>query len=141
VIDYKDYPSTWKTEIVPRIRARAGEVLDESGKVVVEAKCEWCGVPNHQKGARDRFGEWHTEDAIKNMNSSQGYDLFGDYPKIIAIVLTTAHLDHDKENHQVADDRFSALCQKCHLNYDRPHHLEVQRENRERKKGPTLFDL
>ena len=35
------------------------------------------------------------------------------------VVLTVAHLDHDPENWEVTDDRLKALCQKCHLAYDR----------------------
>jgi hypothetical protein len=140
MIDYSKYPANWKTEIVPRIKARAGEVLDAAGKIVVEAKCEWCHVPNHETGARDRFGVWREENAIHGMNSGQGMDCYGEFPKMVTIVLTTAHLDHDKENHEVTDDRLAALCQRCHLNYDRTHHLEVQKANRERRKGPTLFD-
>lgn len=140
MIDYKEYPANWKTEIVPRIKARAGEVLDTDGKIVAEAKCEWCHVTNHERGARDRFGKWHTETAIENMNSGQGMDLFTEFPKFITIILTTAHLDHDKLNHDVSDDRLAALCQRCHLNHDREHHLAVQRKNRERRKGPMLFE-
>jgi hypothetical protein len=35
------------------------------------------------------------------------------------VVLTVAHLDHDPENWEVADERLKALCQKDHLSYDR----------------------
>lgn len=35
------------------------------------------------------------------------------------VILTVAHLDHDPENWEVADERLAALCQKCHLGYDR----------------------
>jgi len=35
------------------------------------------------------------------------------------VVLTIAHLDHDPENWDVKDERLAALCQKCHLAYDR----------------------
>ena len=35
------------------------------------------------------------------------------------VVLTVAHLDHDEWNHEVQDNRLAALCQKCHLTYDR----------------------
>ncbi len=35
------------------------------------------------------------------------------------VILTIAHLDHDPENWKVSDDRLKALCQKCHLSYDR----------------------
>ena len=40
------------------------------------------------------------------------------------VILTIAHLDHDVENWQVADERLAALCQKHHLGYDRWRHTE-----------------
>lgn len=36
------------------------------------------------------------------------------------VVLTVAHLDHTPEN--CADDNLEAMCQRCHLRYDRHHH-------------------
>ncbi len=38
--------------------------------------------------------------------------------KIIKVILTIAHLDHDETNWNVKDDRLKAMCQKCHLQYD-----------------------
>lgn len=38
------------------------------------------------------------------------------------VVLTVAHLDHQPENN--AEDNLAALCQKCHLDYDRQYHLQ-----------------
>ena len=38
---------------------------------------------------------------------------------LIIIILTIVHLDHDVDNHQVKDERLAALCQKCHLDYDK----------------------
>ena len=47
------------------------------------------------------------------------------------VVLTTAHVyDPAPENASLLN--LAALCQKCHLNHDRAHHLEVQAANRER---------
>lgn len=40
--------------------------------------------------------------------------------RIIRIVLTIAHLDHQPEN--CADDNLRAWCQRCHLAYDAQHH-------------------
>lgn len=59
------------------------------------------------------------------------------------VVLTVAHLGaphpdgrpgdkHDK--HDVRAENLAALCQKCHLNYDRDEHLANARETRRRKK-------
>lgn len=40
------------------------------------------------------------------------------------VVLTVAHLDHDPRNNGVEGDRpnLMAMCQRCHLTYDAPHH-------------------
>lgn len=107
-MDYTKYPRNWK-DISRRIRERDGQ------------RCKWCGVENYAIGARDRFGNWHNENDIKNMKSSTGESLFGDYPKMIKIILTVAHIDHDTTNNE--DSNLAALCQRCHLNHDRDHHL------------------
>lgn len=44
------------------------------------------------------------------------------------VVLTVAHLDHTPEN--CADDNLMAMCQGCHLSYDRDHHAETARATR-----------
>lgn len=44
------------------------------------------------------------------------------------VILTTAHLDHVPEN--CADDNLMAMCQGCHLHYDREHHAETARATR-----------
>lgn len=49
------------------------------------------------------------------------------------VVLTVAHLDHMPENCHPANLR--AMCQGCHLHYDRDHHAETRRHTR------GIFDL
>lgn len=46
-------------------------------------------------------------------------------PRRSPVVLTVAHLDHDPEHSE--DDNLLALCQACHLRYDRFHHAETRR--------------
>jgi hypothetical protein len=46
------------------------------------------------------------------------------------VVLTIAHLDHDKHNWEVSDERLRALCQACHLALDLEHHLHRRRQTR-----------
>lgn len=48
-----------------------------------------------------------------------------------AVVLTVAHLDHTPENCHPANLR--AMCQGCHLRYDRDHHAETARATRARR--------
>lgn len=40
------------------------------------------------------------------------------------VILTVAHLDHTPEN--CADENLRAMCQRCHLRYDAPHHAETR---------------
>lgn len=117
-----DYHPDWPA-ISRQIREQAGNA------------CERCGVANHAVGARDRRGEWHDETDMEGMNSTTGFSLWPDgYPKVIRIVLTVAHLcDCDKRACR-DPSHLQALCQRCHLNLDRPHHLAVQKVNREQKR-------
>ena len=64
-----------------------------------EALCEMCGIENHSSR---HYGE------------DYGY-------KVTQIVLTVAHLDQDIRNND--PDNLAALCQRCHLQWDRPWHL------------------
>ena len=111
-IDYKKYPTNWKTEIVPRILKRA------------ENKCEVCGLKN---GSIVRSGKIYTRQNGRYQYRSIWIDCDCDWIKIkpllqgvkeIYVVLTISHLDHDETNHHVSDDRLKAMCQHCHLNYD-----------------------
>lgn len=124
-IDYSKYPGTWKTEIVPKVIARAKNL------------CEECGLENHST-------VWAVKFYIKNekgkyvirqiwfrvkadaLRECKGYEL---RCKTVKVVLTIAHLDHDEENHEVSLDRLKALCQICHLRYD-----AVEKYRREKEK-------
>jgi len=99
-IDYRQYPSDWKARR-ERILRRAGQHTDCYGNFH-EARCEWCHAVNHD--IHPRTGS--------------------------IVVLTIAHLDHDKLNHDVTDDRLAALCQACHLGYDGEHHRHKRRMTR-----------
>lgn len=46
------------------------------------------------------------------------------------VILTCAHLDHTPEN--VDPDNLRALCQACHLHYDRDHHRQTRAATRRR---------
>lgn len=49
------------------------------------------------------------------------------------VVLTVAHLDHDETSADPANLR--AMCQRCHLRYDREHHAETRRARRAAASG------
>ena len=53
------------------------------------------------------------------------------------VVLTVAHLDHVPKN--CLDDNLAAMCQRCHLTYDQPHHR--QNAARRRRSQYALRDL
>ncbi len=56
------------------------------------------------------------------------------------VVLTTAHLDHTPEH--CADDNLRAMCQGCHLHYDREHHAQTAYHTRRLNKAARdLFDV
>lgn len=117
-INYKEYPPDWK-QIRERILLRA------------ENKCEFCGAPN---------GTYYTKINGKYFLLSDPLPTFftgnQDTKKI---VLTIAHLDHDHKNHLVKDERLAALCQACHLSYDRPRHIFKRKYGMEVFNQPTLF--
>lgn len=129
---YSLYPKDWN-EISRSIRE--GRARD---------RCEWCNVVNGFVGARDTRGEFHTKASIEAY-SPAGMDLLfghGRQPKYITIVLTVAHLGvphpdgKPGDKHDKADCRpenLAALCQRCHLNFDRPDHLARAAATRERK--------
>ena len=121
-IDYNQYPKNWKTEIRPKVLERANNC------------CEFCGVENHRFIHRFGKGQDDWEYYPEGM-MAENYVLDG--RKATKIILTIAHLDHDKLNHDVAIDRLRALCQKCHLQYDIKHHVS----NRINNKNKNNFKL
>jgi len=121
--NYKEYPKDWK-QIRKRILLRA------------DNKCEFCGVPNHAFIYRYGKDKW---DFMPEGREADAMALDGF--KFTKIVLTIAHLDHDKSNHGVSDDRLKALCQKCHLGYDLPRHIDNRKYGRNYRQNNLKLDL
>ncbi len=96
------YPKDWKA-ISAKIRARAGGQCECEGE---------CGLHRTHPGPR-RCIERHSEPA----RWAKG-----------RVVLTVAHLDHQPEN--CDDANLKAMCQRCHLRYDVPHHRATARQTR-----------
>ena len=63
-------------------------------------RCEWCGAKNYQP-----------------------HPLTGSI-----VVLTVAHIWQDLKYSSLLD--LAALCQRCHLNHDRPHHIRKRKQNK-----------
>lgn len=122
--DYKKYPKNWFTEIRPSVLNRA------------DNKCEECGVPNYALIFRPHKNKPDWKLWPEGMESET---LSLDGFKSVKIILTIAHLDHDKDNHEVSIDRLRAWCQRCHLRYDMNHHVANRKYGRGHKTQPTLF--
>lgn len=113
------YPANWKA-ISRRIRfERAGN------------RCEWCGVRNHA------FGRWasKTSDVFHYADAGERDTLTAEGVKVIRIVLTVAHLNHDPRDNR--EENLAALCQRHHLRLDGPQHVANARATRERRSGQT----
>ena len=114
-IDYKNYPANWKTEIRPAILARENN------------RCKFCGLENYAVGYRDELG-WH-EIECSMQGDCDAEDAEESGYRVIKIILTIAHLDHNVNNNDYSN--LAALCQKCHNNYD----IKQRVHNRSTKKG------
>jgi hypothetical protein len=131
-IDYSEYPPNWKTEIRPRIIARAGNC------------CEECKVKNHSIILREANGTWRyispTECDWIKAKMRNGYNEAGALKKMgfTKVVLTIAHLNHDKLNWDVKDDELKALCQRCHLLLDIKHHTANRKYGRNHKREAQM---
>jgi hypothetical protein len=130
-INYKLYPSNWK-----EIRARILERADN--------RCEQCKALNHDYVFRGKLGDrdvYQLADA-KVFDANDGtfitedpccVDQVGDREFATRIVLTISHTDHDISNND--DGNLKALCQRCHLKHDHPHHIANAKKTREKKMG------
>lgn len=74
-------------------------------------KCEFCGAENYQP-----------------------HPITGS-----RVVLTVAHLDHDITNNRF--NNLAALCQRCHLRLDLPHHINNRKYGRHWKKYQLKLEL
>ena len=103
------YPANWR-EISERIR------FDRADS---QCECEGeCGRGTH----KGRCPNVH------------GYPAYGSES---IVVLTVAHLDHTPEN--CDEENLKAMCQGCHLHYDKEHHAETA--YRTRREGLAVSDL
>ena len=122
-----NYAPDWRS-ISLRIRERDGWT------------CKWCGIEHNA--------------IIRRLEDDVSYTYYGQYttkdewdrkwaralPKLVRIVLTVAHIDHDSTNN--TDDNLAALCQRCHLRHDAQQHTSnAARTRRARKIAAGQMEL
>ncbi len=118
-MDRKLYPPDWD-RISRKIRERAG------------GRCECSGECGHDHAA---------EDAAATAPSSRCWAQDGGANPVTSrtVILTVAHLNHTPAD--CRDENLKAMCQRCHLSYDRPRHLAKARQNRRAQRATgDLFD-
>lgn len=100
--------------------------------------CEICGVRNGAAILRSNIDPakyiyydaqadricWPNGEAIRLSEVPEEYD----HESFIFVVLTVGHLDHNPGNNDESNLR--AMCQRCHLNYDRPDNWQRRRRNK-----------
>lgn len=126
------YPANWP-EVRQRILRRALYRCEHDGCRAMHRELgywldgTWVPLPRILRDAgHDRAG--------KVVACSDGREL-----KIIMIVLTIAHLDHQPEN--CADDNLRAWCQRHHLAYDAEHHrANAYRTRKDRSCTADMFE-
>jgi hypothetical protein len=112
----KRYPANWKA-ISKRIRyERAGNTCECTGQCGSDHDGR-CDAPN---------GELISRDGVDPARWSRDLT-FGH--STVKVVLTVAHLDHTPENSD--DCNLLAMCQRCHLRYDREHHAATRKQRRQ----------
>jgi len=103
-------------------------------------KCEQCHAPNATVIYRGKGGHWCRRPGLYRWISPWGYRLpHGTITHFhaVLIVLTIAHLNHIPGDDR--DENLLALCQWCHLNYDKLHHKETRSERKDAAR--PLLDL
>lgn len=117
------YPIDW-TELSRSVRFRRAK-----------GACEHCGRPHGKLVCALSDGRWY-DDACGAWRSGEGEPLQVNLPppanlpegfghRWTEVRLACAHLNHDIADNSSAN--LAALCQRCHMNHDRPHHLARRR--------------
>jgi hypothetical protein len=122
------YPRDWPA-ISRAIRERAGQTRECVGECGDAHDDGRCGAPNGRTIRRvpQQPARWYTHDGCSLC-------LNGDPEcRPVMVVLTVAHMDHTPAN--CAPENLRALCQRCHLRYDREHHARNAAHTRRSRKA------
>lgn len=132
------YPADWK-QISLEAKERARWRCQHPGCLAMQYEHGWWS----QAG-----GEWRwvgiglrasTYAEAKQRAADEHWSRYGDEltpagePKIIVIVLTVAHLNHDPTD--CRPENLAAMCQRHHLAYDHDHHRRNAQATRRAKAG------
>ncbi len=132
-INYKDYHPKWS--LIRRL-------------ILKRAKhcCEECGVHNYNVIKRINKKEYmfpcsQDWDMIYSTIKYSDYSMNASlkYHGFTKIVLTIAHLDHNKKNNRFHN--LKALCQRCHLTLDIHQHINNRKYGRDWKKQQIKMDI
>lgn len=145
------YPANWK-QISAEARARAGNCCQHHGCMARQYAVgswekrgdEWRWQPLMGSAFHDAAGQGFSWPSLRPLTYAEAkqvaadhhWSRFGDEVgdvKIIVIVLTVAHLDHDPSNCDPANLR--VMCQRHHLAYDHDLHLANSQATRRAKAG------
>lgn len=116
------YPPNW-TGISNRIRFQRADSM-----------CECTGQCGHSHTDDDREGAWQgwlvgaNADPTRNRERCPATHLQPHPVTGSKVILTTAHLNHTPED--CRDENLLAMCQRCHLAYDREIHTRNRIANR-----------
>lgn len=121
------YPANWD-EVSQRIRkGRAGDRCECTGQCGSDHSGYYkprCNAPNGNTVRR-----LYADPSVwGNSRNEPGAAGTSKWATPIRIVLTVAHLNHTPED--CRDENLVAMCQRCHLLYDKEHHAETRRRGK-----------
>ena len=134
-----------RPDLRPFYRGPAWQATRERILARAKNRCEQCGKPNRKHVwvySSPACGQYWTR--VKGDGQrwtycfsglSGSFKLFGaqwNHARRIRVKIGVAHLDHDPSNN--ADDNLKALCDWCHLHYDKLHHRETRATRKDRSR-------
>ena len=125
------YPANWKA-VSLAAKERAGWACVHPGCTAKQYDVGWWSGPRWIR----IWGPCETYQDARQRAADEHFSRFGDEDgdyKIIVIVLTVAHLNHQPED--CRPENLAAMCQRHHLAYDHDHHRANAQATRRAKAG------
>lgn len=113
-------------------------------RLLILKRAEHRDLPNHVLIRRGRGEEVTivpeaTAELCSRMDRGQKKHRALKYMGLTEVVLTIAHLDHDKNNNRFHN--LAALCQRCHLRIDLQHHIANRKYGRKHRDGQIEMEI